>query len=165
MLTLGLLAAGCGSPVAAPAPSPAVGDASRVDMCTILTDQELSGLGIEMSSRKQVNQLGVVGCQWVGMPIRLSLERDKDTVADYRKRQDDPAFTSFANNTVNGRAGVRLSVESDRADCAQLIAGGPVSLTVAVAPAGLYTGPKFDSCAEALRIAQLIEPRLPKAGS
>jgi hypothetical protein len=165
VLAVGLLAAGCGSQVSAPTASPAVGDASRVDMCTILTDQELADLGIELGSRKKVNVMGVVGCQWVGNRIRMSLERDRDTVAAYQRRRADPAFTSFGDNTVNGRAGVHLSVERNRADCTQLIDGGPVSLTVSVAQAGLYSGPKIDSCAEALRIAQIIEPRLPKAGS
>jgi hypothetical protein len=165
VLALALFAAGCGSQTSAPAASPPVGDASRVDMCNILTDEELTELGINLGSREQVDQLGVVGCQWVGKRITLRLERDKDTVAQYQARRNDPAFTSFADDTVNGRAGVHLSVERDRTDCAQLIDGGPVSLTVAVAQAGLYTGPKIDSCAEALRIAQLIEPRLPKAGS
>jgi hypothetical protein len=134
-------------------------------MCTVLTDVELTGLGIKLATRKQVNELGVVGCQWVGKPIRLRLERDEDTLAAYRARRDDPAFTSFSNNRVNGRAGVQLSVERDRTDCAQLMDGGPVSLTVAVAPAFSLDPPKIDSCAEALRIAQMIEPRLPKAGS
>ena len=165
VLALAFFAAGCSSQVSAPAASPTVGDASRVDMCTILTDQELTGLGMELDSREQVSELGAVGCQWVGKRIRLSLERDKDTIAQYKARRNDPAFTSFGDDTVNGRAGVHLSVERDRADCAQLIDGGPVSLTVAVAQAGLYSGPKIDSCAEALRIAQLLEPRLPKAGS
>ena len=165
VVTVGLLTVGCGSQVSgAPAP-PAVADASGVNMCTVLTDVELTGLGIKLATRKQVNELGVVGCQWVGKPIRLRLERDEDTLAAYRARRDDPAFTSFSNNRVNGRAGVQLSVERDRTDCAQLMDGGPVSLTVAVAPAFSLDPPKIDSCAEALRIAQMIEPRLPKAGS
>ncbi|MGH3936887.1 MAG: DUF3558 family protein [Pseudonocardiaceae bacterium] len=164
MSALGVLAAGCGSQVSeTPAPS-AVADGSRVDMCTILTDAELIGLGIKLDSRKQVNELGVVGCQWVGKLIRLRLERDEATIAAYQARRDDPAFASFAENTVNGRAGVQLSVERDRRDCVQLMDGGPVSLTVAVAPAFSLDAPKIDSCAEALRIAQMIEPRLPEAG-
>ncbi len=162
---LGLLVAGCGSQVAGAPVAPAVADASRVDMCTILTDTQLTGLGIDLSSRKSVNRLGLVGCHWRGTRHTLDLERDSDTVAQYQARQRDPAFTSFADNTVNGRAGAHLSVDRDRGDCTQLIDGGPVSLTVSVSPAGLYTGPKIDSCAEVLRIAQLIEPRLPKAGS
>jgi hypothetical protein len=160
-----LLAAGCGTTGSGTPAVSAVADASGVDMCTILTDVELSQLGIDLDTRKQVNKLGVVGCQWVGKPFTLRLERDKDTVAAYQTRRRDPAFTSFTDDTVNGRSGLYLSVRRDRADCAQLMDGGPVSLTVAVAPAFSLNGPKVDSCAEALRIAQMIEPRLPKAGS
>ncbi|MGH3572687.1 MAG: DUF3558 family protein [Pseudonocardiaceae bacterium] len=165
LVMLALLAAGCSSQIAGAPAAPAVADASQVDMCTILTDPELMGLGIELNSREPVNRLGLVGCGWLGTRYTLDLERDKDTVAQYQARRHDPAFTSFADNTVNGRTGARLSVDRDHSDCTQLIDGGAVSLTVSVSPAGLYTGPKIDSCAEALRIAQMIEPRLPKAGS
>ena len=134
-------------------------------MCTILTDSELAGLGIKLATRKSNNRLGEVGCRWAGQPFTLDLERGRDTVAQYRTRRNDPAFTSFAANTVNGRPGARLSVESDRHDCTQLIDGGPVGLAVSVAQSALYTGPPIDSCAEAMRIAQMIEPRLPKGGS
>jgi Protein of unknown function (DUF3558) len=165
VVAVGLLTVGCGSQVSGFAPSPAVADASRLDMCTILTDAELAGLGIRLNTRKQVNRLGLVGCKWLGKSIILDLERDKDTVASYKARRHDPVFTSFADNMVNGRAGVHLSVRRDRSDCTQLFDGGPVSLWVAVAPAFSLNGPSVDSCAEALRIAQMIEPRLPKTGS
>jgi hypothetical protein len=56
-------------------------------------------------------------------------------------------------------------VDRDGTDCEQLIDGGSVSLVVSVTPAPGRDGPPIDSCAEALRIAQLIEPRIPKAGS
>jgi Protein of unknown function (DUF3558) len=161
---VGLFAGGCGSQVPGIPPSPTVVDASGVDMCTILTDAELTGLGIKLSTRKPVNELGEVGCRWVGKPFTLDLERGRDTVATYQARRNDPVFTSFADNTVSGRVGVHFSVGRDRTDCAQLIDGGPVALVVAVAPSSSL-GPPIDSCAEALRIAQLIEPRLPKAGS
>ncbi|MGH4009883.1 MAG: DUF3558 family protein [Pseudonocardiaceae bacterium] len=165
VVAVGLLTTGCGSQVPGAPASPAVADASGVDMCAVLTDAELTGLGIKLGTRKQFDEVGVVGCQWVGMPVTLSLGRDKDTIAEYQARRDDPAFTSFAVNTVNGRAGVQLGVRRDRTQCAQLMDGGPVTLTVAVAPAFSLDPPKIDSCAEALRIAQMIEPRLPRAGS
>jgi len=133
-------------------------------MCTILTDADLTKLGIRLDTRKPVDRLGEVGCRWVGKPFTLDLERGKDTVAAYQARRHDPAFTSFADNTVNGRAGAHFSVGRDRTDCAQLIDGGPVALVVAVAPAFSLNPAPIDSCAEALRIAQMIEPRLPKAG-
>jgi Protein of unknown function (DUF3558) len=134
-------------------------------MCAILTDAELSQLGIELGSRKRVDQLGSVGCEWVGKPITLSLERDKEIVASYQARRHSPTFTNFVDNTVNGRPGARLSVDRDHDDCTQLMDGGPVSLVVSVAPAFKLNAQSVDSCAEALRIAQMIEPRLPKAGS
>lgn len=162
-VAMGLLAAGCGSQLPGAPAQPPVADASRVDMCSVLTDAELTRLGIKLDTRKQVNELGVVGCQWVGKPITLSLERDNDTIAAYQDRHDDPSFTSFSENSVNGRTGIQLSVERDRTDCAQLMDGGPVSLTVAVAPSFSRNPQSIDSCAEALRIAKMIEPRLPKA--
>jgi len=67
---------------------------------------------------------------------------------------------------VNGRAGAHLGVDPNGSQCAQLIDGGSVSLSVSVAvPSNLsnLSPPPVDPCAEALRIAQTIEPRLPKA--
>ncbi|MGQ0718089.1 MAG: DUF3558 family protein [Pseudonocardiales bacterium] len=162
MTVVGLLVAGCGSQVpGAPAP-PAVADASRVDMCTILTDAELIELGIKLDTHKPFDEVGVVGCGWVGKPFTLSLGRDKDNLAAYQARRNDPAFVSFEEKMVNGRAGVQLGVRRDRSQCAQFMDSGPVSLTVSVA-ASSSLGPPIDPCVEALRIAQIIEPRLPKA--
>jgi hypothetical protein len=45
----------------------------------------------------------------------------------------------------------------------QLIDGGSASLSVSVAVPPTVTPPPVDPCAEALRIAQMIEPRLAKA--
>ncbi|MGH3993961.1 MAG: DUF3558 family protein [Pseudonocardiaceae bacterium] len=151
---------GCGSSPSGASAAPAVEDASRVDMCTVLTDAELRGFGIDLGSREQVDELGVVGCQWVGQPIRLRLERVEDTVAEYAARRDDPVLKRLRENTVNGRAGVQFSVRRSGEQCVQLMDGGPVSLSVAVGTASSLGAP-IDTCAEALRIAEMIEPRLP----
>ena len=156
VVALGLVAAGCG------AGSPAVTDSSRVDMCTILSDAELSQLGITPGTRTPVDREGSVGCEWAGTPFVLSLERDRQPLASYRARPRGPAFISYAENTVNGRSGLRFKVDRDGTDCEQLIDGGSVSLVVSVTPAVTRNGPSIDSCAEALRIARMIEPRLPK---
>lgn len=164
MVAVALVAAGCAAPVSGSAPPPTAADSSRVDMCIILTDQELSQLGIRLDSREPVDRPGSVGCSWRGTPFALTLERDGETVASYKARQPGPALITFAENTVNGRAGVRFGVEREGTDCEQLIDGGSVSLVVSVAPA-VGSGPKIDSCAEALRIARMIEPRLPRGSS
>ncbi|MBV8994334.1 MAG: hypothetical protein JO287_11705, partial [Pseudonocardiales bacterium] len=48
-----------------------------MDMCTILTDSELTGLGVKLASREQDNKLGEVGCVWTGQPFNLYLGRGK----------------------------------------------------------------------------------------
>jgi hypothetical protein len=53
-------------------------------------------------------------------------------------------------------------VDQNGSQCAQLIDGGSASLSVSVAVPRTVTPPPVDPCAEALRIAQVIEPRLPK---
>ena len=145
----------------APAP-PAVTDGSPVDMCTILSDRELAVLGITLGTRTPFDEVGVAGCYWLGKPFTLSLDRDNNTLASYQPRRRDPTFVSVADNTVNGRAGTQLVLDRDRSQCTQLMDGGPVSLTVSVAASSTLGAP-IDACAEALRIAQMIEPRLPKA--
>ncbi|MGH3852443.1 MAG: DUF3558 family protein [Pseudonocardiaceae bacterium] len=164
LATVGLLAARCGSRAPGTQPPPPVADASRVDMCTILTDQELTGLGIDRSTRKPENVLGVVGCGWLGKPFTLRLERDKETIASYVARRTDPSFVTFARNTVHGRAGIQIQLRRSGDQCDQSMDGGAVSLTVGVAASFSLDPQPFDACAEALRIAQIIEPRLPKSG-
>jgi hypothetical protein len=156
---LGVLAAGCG--VQEPE-APAVADGSHVDMCTILSDRELAELGITLGTRTSFDEVGVVGCYWLGRPFTLSLDRDNTTLASSQSRRRDPAFVSVADNTVNGRAGTQLVLDRDSSQCTQSMDGGPVSLTVSVA-ASSNLEPSIDACAEALRIAQMIEPRLPQA--
>jgi hypothetical protein len=162
----GLLAAGCAGQAvkAPPAPQPPpVADASQVDMCTILTDSELTTLGAQPSTRKNFNTAGVIGCRWQGKSYTLSLERDNSTLAGYRAHRNDPNFVNFADNTVNGRAGAHFGVAKSGSQCAQLIDGGSASLSVSVAVPRTVAPPPVDPCAEALRIAEMIEPRLPKA--
>lgn len=132
-------------------------------MCTILTGAELTALGVQLDTRTRFNKAGVVGCRWLGKPFTLSLERDNDTLAGYQAHRHDPKFVNFADNTVNGRAGAHLGVGPSGSQCAQLIDGGSVSLSVSVAVPSNLNPPPIDPCAEALRIAQMIEPRLPKA--
>ncbi len=160
-----LLAAGCSSQEskASPPAPPPLADAGKVDMCAILSNTELAGLGAQVSTRKSFDTAGVIGCRWRGKSYTLSLERDNSTLAGYRAHRNDPQFVNFQDNTVNGRAGAHFGVDKNGSQCAQLIDGGSASLSVSVALPNNVTPPPVDPCAEALRIAQMIEPRLPKA--
>jgi hypothetical protein len=158
----GLLAAGCGAGVpAAPPPAPKT-NTSLVNMCTILTNAELTTLGVQPATRKRFNTAGVIGCRWQGKSYILSLERDNSTLAGYQAHRNDPNFINFADNRVNDRAGVHFGMDRNGLHCAQLIDGGSVSLSVSVAVPQNVNPPPVNPCAEALRIAQMIEPRLPE---
>jgi hypothetical protein len=170
---MGMLAAGCGAqtdaqtgaqtPAPAPPAPPAVANANGVDMCTILTDPELTALGMQLDTRTSFNKAGVVGCRWQSKSFTLSLERDNATLAGYQAHRQDPKFINFMDNAVNGRAGAHFGVDPNGSQCAQLIDGGSVSLSVSVAVPANPSPPPVDPCAEALQIAQMVEPRLPKA--
>jgi hypothetical protein len=168
LASAGLLAAGCnstGSPssssITTPA-QPAVADASQVNMCTILTSAELTGLGVRPDTRQRVTKTGVVGCRWLTKSYTLSLTRDDGTIAKYQQHRQDPKFVNFTDNTVNNRAGAHFGVDANGTQCAQLMNGGPVSLLVSVAVSPNVNPRPVDPCAEAFRIAQMIEPKLPK---
>jgi hypothetical protein len=157
----GLFTVACGSQGSpGPAPPP-VADASKIDMCTILTDRELTSLGAQPGTRKSFDNSGVIGCRWQGKSYTLSMERANSTLAGYRAHRNDPSFINFADNTVNGRAGSHFGVDKSGSQCAQLMDGGSAALAVSVAVLRTASAP-VDPCTEALRIAQMIEPRLPK---
>ncbi|MGH3931230.1 MAG: DUF3558 family protein [Pseudonocardiaceae bacterium] len=156
----GALAGGCSGSFSVGSFSDEVGDASAVDMCSILTDEEFSGLGINPGSRTRSDDVRTLGCEWTGTPFNLRMARNDSTIADILANRDNPVLTSVTENTVNGRSGIRLTFEGS-AECEQRIDGGPkASLSVDVL-ASSQLGPSIDPCAEALRIAELIEPKLP----
>ncbi|HET9255742.1 MAG TPA: DUF3558 family protein [Pseudonocardiaceae bacterium] len=171
LASAGLLTAGCNTAglsaglsgattTTTPAP-PAVADASQVNMCTVLTSTELAGLGVRPDTRQLVSKPGVIGCRWLTKSYTLSLTRDDGTLAGFQTHRQDPKFIAFTDNTVNGRAGAHFGVDPAGSQCAQLMNGGPVSLSVSVAvPPDMNPRP-VEPCAEALRIAQMIEPKLP----
>ncbi|MGH3941062.1 MAG: hypothetical protein ACRDTG_20965, partial [Pseudonocardiaceae bacterium] len=100
------------------------------------------------------------GREWKGTPFNLRMARNDSTIASILADRDNPLVASVMENTVNGRSGIRLTYEGS-AECDQRIdRGSKVTLSVDVL-ASSQLGPSIDPCAEALRIAELIEPKLP----
>ncbi|MGH3977514.1 MAG: DUF3558 domain-containing protein [Pseudonocardiaceae bacterium] len=170
VLVLGttILAGGCGQQVSgAPVPSGAAGGGggalASVDLCMVLNDAELQSLGIRLDTREGTDVLGAVGCDWLGDPFSLALTRDtEETVDDFAARQQN--FVSFRENEVAGRPGAQLQVAESGRECAQVMNAGSGSVLVGVR-ASSSRGPQLDWCAEARRIAEMIAPRVPEAGS
>ena len=154
-----------GAPSTSEAPS--AGGRPTMDPCTVLSDTELAQLGMQPETRRTVQELDAIGCGWRGQPLGLSLTTNPDTIADYRERKDDPVFVTFAENQVNDRPGVQTQVAISGEQCAQAVGTGAGVLSVGVSLSGRarVDGVQVDPCAEALRITELIEPRIPEAGS
>ena len=146
---------------------PSAGGRPTVDPCAVLSDAELAQLGMQPETRRTVQELDAIGCGWRGQPFGLSLTTNPDTIADYRERRDDPVFVSFVENEVNDRPGVQTQVALSGEECGQVVGTGSGVLSVGVRLSGRarVDGVQADPCAEALRIAELIEPRIPEAGS
>ena len=146
---------------------PAAGGHPAMNPCVVLSDAELVQLGRQPETRRTVQELDAIGCGWRGYPFGLTLTTNPDTIADYRERKDDPVFVRFAENQVNDRPGVQTQVAISGEECGQVVGTGPGVLTVGVRLSGRarVDGVQADPCAEALRIAELIERRIPEAGS
>ncbi len=157
---------GCAGGVAG-VPTTSAGARPAIDPCTVLSDAELAQFGMQPETRRTVQELDAIGCGWRGQPFGLSLTTNPDTIAAYRERKDDPVFVSFAENEVNDRPGVQTQVAISGEQCAQAVGTGSGVLSVGVRLSGRASvdGVQADSCAEALRIAELIELRIPEAGN
>ncbi len=178
-VTLVALLAGCGQQVVGAPSASEQAEPSAVDSalasfnpCTVLSDAEIAELGFLPETRRPIDMLGQVGCAYsgpalepdgeLGRLIGLRLEKDlEETVSDYAARADG-VFDAFRENRVNGRAGAALVLVADGRECTQLLNAG--SGTVAVGWEVREPGPT-DPCAEALRVAKLIEPEVPAVGS
>lgn len=160
---------GCGGGIAgAPSTSgPSEGARPAVDPCTVLADAELVGLGMQPETRRLVEELDAIGCGWRGQPLGMSLTTIPDTINEYGVRRNDPVFVTFAENRVNDRRGVQTQVDPSGEECSQAVgaSSGAVEVGVRLSGRARVDGVQVDPCADALRIAELIEPRLPEAGS
>ena len=143
------------------------GGRPTMDPCTVLSDAELAQLGRQPETRRTVRELDAIGCGWRGQPFGLTLTTNPDTIADYRERRDDPVFVTFMENQVNDRRGVQTQVAISGEECAQAVGtgSGVLSVGVRLSARASVDGVQADPCVEALRIAELIEPRIPEAGS
>lgn len=149
---------GQGGPTTSASSSSSSGDAalSALDPCTLLTSQELQQYNVATKGDKNTTS-DEVGCDYVGnYPApSLSISKSKDSVQSYVQRSD--TFVKLVQNTVNGRAGVQTRISSSNDECSQVMAVGSGDVRI-----GLTGDKSGDPCGDVLKIAQVVEPRLPK---
>jgi hypothetical protein len=126
-----------------------------LDPCTLLTSQELQQFGVDPSTRKPANGSGETGCGFIKYPIGIVLGKANDTVQGFLDRSD--TFVKIAKRDVNGRSGVLTQISTENTDCSQVLAVG-----TGVVRIGLTGDKSGDPCGDVLKIAQVVEPKLPK---
>ena len=136
-------------------------DLDSVDLCRVLSAQELSSLGVATEGERE-EKLGEIGCVFDGDPYTLGLKKDPDDGLDFYEKRAS-MYDVFERNKVNGRPGAVVIPAGGEGNggCTEVFEFGSGSIAVDVVYRfGKYEG--VDVCAEALRVAQLVESKLPR---
>ncbi|QIZ36295.1 DUF3558 family protein [Saccharopolyspora sp. ASAGF58] len=155
-----LMIAGCGGPAAKrePADTQPQGLAS-VDPCTLLTPDELKSFGFKGPGEPETTISSEPGCSFSGRPLGATFYKYQEkTVEAYSHKEN---WSKFDRLQIDGRAAASATSESGQAAriCSAMFdaGGGVIVIDVSeVMDQGL------DECAEALKVAQVIAPRMPR---
>ncbi|GDY32199.1 hypothetical protein GTS_38320 [Gandjariella thermophila] len=126
-----------------------------VDPCGLLKPQELQQLEVPTQS-EPANASGETGCAWTSKKLFVSSTKAKDGLDYFTKHPEQ--YVNLAKNTVNDRPGVHFQISRSNTECTQAMAVGTGYVAIAVG----YFDKQGDPCAQALQIAQMVEPRLPR---
>ncbi|MGI8309121.1 DUF3558 family protein [Saccharopolyspora hattusasensis] len=162
----GLLAAGCSggtAPKPEPSTEPTTSNAlASFDPCTALTPTEIRSFGAAPEGKPNDLGIGEVGCDYMGEDFEFGvLKAGKSDEAYWQQRRN--SFDAFTPNQVgshSGFAGIALSGKGQGV-CRQMMYVGSGSVIVDIT----YSADKIQSddatCAKAMEIAQVVEPKLP----
>ena len=131
------------------------GALTALDPCTLLTSDQLQQFGVDPGSKSAANGSGETGCSFIKYPIGIILAKSNESVQGYLDRSD--TFVKIAKRDVNGRTGVLTQISNDNTECSQVLAVGSGDVRV-----GLTGDKSGDPCGNVLKIAQVVEPKLPK---
>ncbi|MEV6233714.1 DUF3558 family protein [Saccharopolyspora shandongensis] len=166
----GLLLAGCGGTGGGNSPStteqsqPAKPSAlASVDPCTVVPPDELKSFGVTKPGKFVDQGIGEPGCDFKTGDYLLTIYKAENSdLAYWQGRRDN--FGIFEPNKVGSHEGIKAVTRGSVGQglCRQIIAAGGGSVSVAIK----YDADKIQSddatCAKAMEIAQVVEPKLPK---
>lgn len=170
LVAAGLLLAGCGGPGGSNSPSTTEQSQSakppalaRVDPCTVVPLDELKTFGVTGSGEVVDQGIGEPGCDFNAGDFLLTIYKADDSdLAYWQSRRDN--FGIFEPNKVGSHDGIKAVTSGSVGQglCRQIMAAGGGSVSVAIK----YDADKIQSddatCAKALEIARVVEPKLPK---
>ncbi|PRW62162.1 DUF3558 domain-containing protein [Actinopolyspora mortivallis] len=133
---------------------------ASVDPCTVLSETELKSFGLKSPGSPAEPLPWTPGCDYLGDPIGLRLVKNtRETVASAEQKD---TWATFERTTVNGRAAATAvtkgATQAETCD-AMFDAGEGMIQVRATESRPPYT---VDECAEALKIAKKVEPKVPE---
>lgn len=142
-----------------PSAPPQEAGLAGVDPCAVLSPEKLTELGLEGPGQPLNDAPSEPGCDYMGDVIGATVSKNQGkTVESYAKQAN---WAKFESTDVNGRVGasaVDKGATQARICSAMFNAGGGV---IVVDVSETRPG-NLDECGEALKIAKLIEPNVPK---
>lgn len=139
--------------------SPQSSGLAQVDPCTVLTPDELSSLGFDGPGEPENTIPSEPGCAFDSLEYGITVSKNQEKSVEEYGQQD--SWATFDKTQVDGRpAATGVSKNATQADaCTALVdAGGGVVLV----DVSLLRAKDLDECGEALKIAGMIAPRLPR---
>ena len=135
-----------------------------VDPCKLLHKEELQEFGINSDS-KPYEFIDEKGCDWDGAPKSITLSKGIQGLDFFDRRAS--WHIKYLRNMINNRPGALMQGSPTNTECSQVLAVGTGDVVVTMfyfRPTGADTNYQYppDPCSDALAIATIIEPRLPK---
>ncbi|MER6991458.1 DUF3558 domain-containing protein [Saccharopolyspora hirsuta] len=158
-----LALAGCGPSRSSEEPAPGAQQPqalAAVDPCTLLTPEELQSFGFEAPGEPDTGISSEPGCRFNGRPFRATFSKNQEKTVDSYGRQKD-TWAKYDRLEIDGRPAASAIAEGSTQArlCSALFdaGGGVIIITVSE-----FRDQGLDECAEGVKIAEAIAPRMPK---
>ncbi|MER7010376.1 DUF3558 family protein [Saccharopolyspora sp. NPDC000359] len=158
---MALVVASCGRPSSVEGPPTAAAEQglAKVDMCTLLTPEELESFGFRAPGEPETGSSGEPACAFSGRPFGATFFKNQEMTVEKYSQQD--TWAKFDRLEVDGRpAANTITKGSTQARlCSTMFdaGGGVITLTVQE-----FRDEGANVCAESVKVAEVIAPKLPR---
>ncbi|WP_029535281.1 DUF3558 family protein [Saccharopolyspora spinosa] len=131
---------------------------AKVDPCTLLTPDELKSFGFEGPGQPETGITAEPGCSFRGKPFTATFYKNQEKTVESYSKQDN--WAKFDRAEVDGRpAASAIDKSATQARiCSGLFNAGGGVIIIDVSE---FRDQGLDECAEGLKIAEAIAPRMP----
>ncbi|QIZ36289.1 DUF3558 family protein [Saccharopolyspora sp. ASAGF58] len=150
---------GCGGPTTKQDPAVQPQGLAAVDPCTLLTPDELKSFGFNSPGEPETTISSEPGCSFSGRPLTVTFYKNQEKTVEAYSHQKN--WSKFDRLQIDGRAAASATSESGKAAriCSAMFDAGGGVILVDVSE---FLDQGLDECAEAVKVAQVIAPRMPR---